>query len=94
MPNNGGGRTAQEADVRKSRNVADQRVTADRITVALIPKASEDLQRLQDRTGLSKTDLANRAISLYEFVESQLQAGRELLVRDPETGESQIVRLL
>ena len=74
--------------VRKQRNVTDQRVTADRITVALIPKASEDLQRLQDRTGLSKTDLANRAISLYEFIESQLQAGRELLVRDPETGRS------
>ena len=93
MPNNGGS-TAQEADVRKQRNVNDQRVTADRITVALIPKASEDLQRLQDRTGLSKTDLANRAISLYEFIESQLQAGRELLVRDPETGESQMIRLL
>lgn len=94
MPNNGSGSTAQEADVRKPRNVADQRVTADRITVALIPKASEDLQRLQDRTGLSKTDLANRAISLYEFIESQLQAGRELIVKDPETGESQTIRLL
>ena len=94
MPNNGGGSTAQEADVRKQRSVTDQRVAADRITVALIPKASEDLQRLQDRTGLSKTDLANRAISLYEFIESQLQAGRELLVRDPETGESQMIRLL
>lgn len=95
MPNNGGGgSTAQETDARKSRNAADQRVTADRITVALIPKASEDLQRLQDRTGLSKTDLANRAISLYEFIESQFQAGRELLVRDPNTGVEQIVRLL
>jgi hypothetical protein len=64
----------------------------DRITVALVRKAAEDLQLLQDRTGLSKTDLVNRAITLYEFLDSQIQAGRELLVRDTETGETQIVR--
>lgn len=90
----GGGSTAQETSARKPRNAADQRVAADRITVALIPKASDDLQSLQDRTGLSKTDLANRAISLYEFIESQFQAGKELVVRDPDTGQEQIVRLL
>jgi hypothetical protein len=67
---------------------------AERITVALIPKAAEDLQRLQDRTGLSKTDLANRAISLYEFIDAQLSAGRDLLIRDSTTGEIQSVRLL
>jgi len=36
----------------------------DRITVALVQKAGTDLQNLQDRTGLSKTDLVNRAITL------------------------------
>ena len=66
----------------------------DRITVALIPQASDDLQRLQDRTGLSKTDIANRAIILYEFIDSQLKAGRDLIVKDHETGESQLVKLL
>ncbi len=90
----GGNSTAQETGARKQRNAPDQRVNADRITVALIPKASDDLQSLQDRTGLSKTDLANRAISLYEFIESQFQAGKELVVRDPKTGQEQIVRLL
>jgi hypothetical protein len=93
MSNNGGGSTAQETGVRKQQTAVDQRAT-DRITVALIPKASDDLQRLQDRTGLSKTDIANRAISLYEFIESQSQAGKELIVRDPKTGESQLIRLL
>jgi len=44
---------------------------AERITVSLIPKAVADLQRLQDRTGLSKTNLVNRAIMLYEFVDRQ-----------------------
>jgi hypothetical protein len=94
MSNNGGGSTAQEAGVRKQQTAADQRTTADRITVALIPQASDDLQRLQDRTGLSKTDIANRAIILYEFIDSQLKAGRDLLVKDNETGESQLVKLL
>lgn len=66
----------------------------DRITVALIPKASEDLQRLQDRTSLSKTDIANRAITLYEFIDSQLRTGHDVLIRDNEAGTTEIVRLL
>jgi uncharacterized protein (DUF342 family) len=66
----------------------------DRITVALIPKAAEDLQHLQDRTSLSKTDLANRAITLYEFVDTQLRSGRDVLIRDNEAGTTEIVRLL
>ncbi len=94
MSNNGGGGTAQEVGVRKQRTAVDQRTAADRITVALIPQASDDLQRLQDRTGLSKTDIANRAIILYEFIDSQLKAGRDLIVKDHETGESQLVKLL
>ena len=68
--------------------------SADRITVALIPKVGEDLQRLQDRTSLSKTDLVNRAITLYEFIDAQMREGRDVTVRDGETGETQIIRLL
>jgi len=74
-------------------DVARQQV-AERITVALIPKVGEELQRLQDRTSLSKTDITNRAITLYEFVDTQLREGRDVLIRDNETGETQIVRLL
>ncbi|HEY1920382.1 MAG TPA: hypothetical protein VGH27_32840 [Streptosporangiaceae bacterium] len=72
----------------------DRQVTGERITVALIPKAADDLQRLQDRTGLSKTDITNRAITLYEFIDSQLGAGRDVLIRDNDSGDTQIVRLL
>jgi len=67
---------------------------ADRITVALIPQAAEDLQHLQDRTGLSKTDLVNRAVSLYNFINTQLEAGRDLLIRDNEAEETQVIRLM
>jgi hypothetical protein len=66
----------------------------DRITVALVPQAGEDLQLLQDRTSLSKTDIANRAITLYEFIDAQLRADRDVLIRDKTSGETQIVRFL
>jgi hypothetical protein len=65
----------------------------ERITVALIPKAAEDLLRLQERTSLSKTDLTNRAISLYEFIDAQIREGREVLIRDPAKKETQVVHL-
>jgi hypothetical protein len=66
----------------------------ERITIGLIPKAGDDLQRLQDRTSLSKTDLVNRAITLYEFIDAQQRQDRELLVRDRKSGETQAVLIL
>lgn len=76
------------------RTPAAQQQAVERITVALIPKAGADLQALQDRTGLSKTDIVNRAISLYEFFDAQIRAGNDLFLRAPETGEIQTVRFL
>ena len=66
----------------------------ERITVALIPTAAGGLRRLQERTNLSKTDIANRAITSYEFFDAYLQAGHELIVRNTRTGEIQLVRFL
>jgi hypothetical protein len=66
----------------------------ERITVALMRQAAAGLQQLQHRTDLSKTDIANRAITLYEFIDSQLRAGREVIIRDNQTGEMQVVRFL
>jgi hypothetical protein len=84
--NNTGGKALEEGAVRT--------LPAERITVALIPKAAGDLQELVDRTGLSKTDIVNRAITLYEFFEAQLQVGNDLIIRDGKTGEKQLVRFL
>jgi hypothetical protein len=75
-------------------SVASLQPVVDRITVTLIPKAGGDLQHLQDRTSLSKTDLVNRAITLYEFIDAQLREGRDLLIRDRETGETRTVLIL
>ena len=66
-------------------------MAAERITVALIPKAAADLQSLQERSCLSKTDIVNRALSLYEFIDVQLRQDRDVLIRDRATGETQIV---
>jgi hypothetical protein len=66
----------------------------ERITVALIPKAGQDLQRLQDRTDLSKTDIVNRAITLYEFFEARQREGHDVLLRNKETGETQAILFL
>ena len=65
-----------------------------RITVGLIPKVFNELDLLQQVTGLSKTDLVNRAISLLLFVTDQTAAGKQLLVRDVTSGEVERVHLL
>jgi hypothetical protein len=74
--------------------VREHPAVADRITVALVPKAGEGLQHLIDRTGLSKTDLVNRALILYEFIDAQQADDRELLLRNRKTGETQAVVIL
>jgi hypothetical protein len=66
----------------------------DRITVALVPKVAGELQRLQERTSLSKTDLTNRAITSYAFLDAHVYAGYDVMVRDPRTGETQLVQFL
>jgi hypothetical protein len=66
---------------------------AARITVALVSKAAVDLQRIRDRTRLSKTDIVNRAISLYEFIDAELSIGHDVLIRN-NAGETQLVKFL
>jgi hypothetical protein len=73
-------------------DVLRQQAQGARITVALIPTVQDDLRRLQERTNLSMTDLANRAITSYEFFDAQLQAGHDVIVRNNSTGEARLVR--
>ena len=65
---------------------------ADRITVALVAKAAADLQNTHERTRMSKTDIVNRAVTLYEFVEAEMRAGADLIVR--RDGQDYLVKLL
>ncbi len=64
----------------------------DRVNVALIAEAVDALAKLQDRTGLKKVDLVNRALLVYEFVDAELKAGKQVLLRDAE-GRDQLVKI-
>jgi hypothetical protein len=86
--------TSNAADKKDIEDGGRPPAVVDRITVALVKQAGQDLQTLQDRTGLSKTDIVNRAISLYEFIDAQVKDGNDLLVRDQKTKETQLIRLL
>ena len=62
------------------------------ITVALVSKVAADLARTRRRTRLSESDIVNRAISLYGFLDSELGSGAELIVR--RDGQDYLVELL
>jgi hypothetical protein len=62
------------------------------ITVALVEKAAADLERTHERTRLSKTDIVNRALSLYDFIDAELGDGAELIVR--RDGHDNLLKLL
>jgi len=87
-----GGQTGTPRQEEEMRGMApaedlERNTVKERVTVALITKAADDLKRTVERSGLSKTDVINRAISLYEFIERQLASGDDLLLRSKETGE-------
>ncbi|RSN65004.1 hypothetical protein DMH01_00955 [Amycolatopsis sp. WAC 04182] len=64
----------------------------DRVNVALIAEAVDALGKLQERTGLKKVDLVNRALLIYEFVDAELRDGKQVVLRDPD-GQDQLVKI-
>ena len=86
--------TIRENGLSTTGTYAGPKETPERITVALVPRATEDLRRAQERTGLSKTDIVNRAISLYEFIDDQLENGNEIFLRNADSGETQKLVIL
>ena len=85
---------ASTSENRARQDSAPTRAAVDRIAVALVRKVAADLQAIQDRTGLSKAELIDRAITLYEFIDTEMRDGGQVLVRDPNTRETQVLRLL
>jgi hypothetical protein len=67
-------------------------VSSEPITVVLVDKAVADLQVTHERTDMSKTDIINRAVSLYEFVDAEIRAGAELIIR--RDGQDYEVKLM
>ena len=72
--------------------ISERIEVSERIGVSLIPKASRELAELRASTAMSRSDLVNRAISLYAFIDRQLADGAELAMRMPN-GDVRIVHL-
>ena len=51
------------------------------IPLALIAEAATDLDKTCKRNRLSRTDVVNRAISLYEFLDEERACGTAVLLR-------------
>lgn len=64
-----------------------------RITVGLLRDAEQAIIASQVREEMSKTDIVNRAVVLYEFVMAQIADGNEVLVRHKD-GLVEKVRIL
>ena len=77
-----------------ARHIGWPRALGEHITVALIPPVADQLRCLQKNTQLSATDLTNRAITSYSFLDEQVRAGNDLMVRDNWTGETRLVRFV
>jgi hypothetical protein len=67
-----------------------KRKTARCITVLLVPKVAKDLAKTRKRERLSDTDIVNRAISLYNFIDEELTSGAQLLLRRPGNAEKEV----
>lgn len=63
------------------------------LAVGLTARVSEELGRLQARTGMSTGDLINRAISLYHFIDTHLDLGDQVLMVSGVTGETESITL-
>ncbi len=51
------------------------------ITVPLSSRAATNLARTRERGELNQADIVNRAILFYDFVDEEITAGAELLLR-------------
>ncbi|MFI0357722.1 hypothetical protein [Actinomadura sp. 9N407] len=66
----------------------------ERITVNLTGKGAASLAELVRLTGDSKTDVINRALSLYDYFESITDGGGAVFVREGDAEEMVRVRFL
>lgn len=63
-----------------------------KITINLAPKAVKALEEVADATGDTKTESINRAVQIYAWLQTRINAGDQFLVLDKEgrTREIQI----
>lgn len=62
----------------------------ERYSVTLVPPAVEAIGQLTEATGLSKTDVINRAVQVYAFIEERIREGSDLLLRKEDGGTERV----
>ncbi|MFF7699287.1 hypothetical protein [Streptomyces lydicus] len=67
--------------------------TSERYSVTFVPPAVQAIGELTDATGLSKTDVINRAVQIYALLEAQRRKGSEVLLRNSD-GELERVHIV
>ena len=65
-----------------------------RVTVNLTPKSADSLEAISVSTGLSKTDVINRALQVYQVVEELLDRGNGSMLIKHANGELERVYIL
>jgi hypothetical protein len=64
-----------------------------RITVNLTDRSVTALDTLASVEELSKTDVVNRALQIYDFIVKQRVKGKDLLLRDAQ-GQIELVQIV
>ena len=72
------------------RGCMDGTQTFRKVTVNLIPKAWDAAEDAAERLRLTRTDVINRALQAYAFLEEQIAGGATVLVRQPDGTVSEV----
>lgn len=66
----------------------------EKVTVNLTSRSAEALDKTIATTGDSKTDVINKALQLYAFLQDHMGAGGLFYIRDPDSSEIERLRIL
>lgn len=77
-----------------STSLTSPRTATERITIGLTRRSSQDLADLSESSGMSKTDIVNRALGLYKLMTDKTVDGVKLAFLDPSGKSVEIVHVL
>lgn len=65
----------------------------ERLNVNLIPRAARALEQAMTLTGHTKTDVINRALLLYTYIEQVMHDGGAVFVQNAGSSEPQQIKI-
>lgn len=67
---------------------------AERVNVALTARSCIALELVKAITSDTKTDIINRALQVYAYLESEISDGNEICIRSKDSGELQRLKFI